>query len=113
MNARQEALAAQIDPLLASRNRALQASEEAADWNRMMQQPSQIELLQRLANLLPDDSRILNWRFHENELRVSVTTQRMDPRYFVQRLQGEGKFHNVRVERLPQGDGLQLAMSLR
>lgn len=113
LDARQEVLAVQVEPLLSARNRAQQASAEAAEWQRMMQQPSQVELLRRLANLLPNDSQVLKWRFHENELELLIATQRMDPRFFVQRFQDEGGFHDVRVEPSPHGDGLQLAMSLR
>ncbi|MBO3274594.1 hypothetical protein [Pseudomonas schmalbachii] len=113
LKSREAELGAQVEPLLAARNRALQASSEAASLQALRQaHSSQGELLRRLSALLPEDSQLLSWRYKANDLELLIDTQRVDPRFFVQRLQDEGKFHNVRVEPSPRGDGVQLTMSL-
>lgn len=102
-----------IEPLLEARTRTQQASAFSAQLHkRMDEQPSQIELLRKVAPLLPVDSRLLSWRLRDHELELQITTDNQDPRYFVQQLQEGGKFQNVRVEPAPAGNGLRLLMSL-
>lgn len=108
------ALSSRIEPLLDARNRAEQARSDAQLLSqRMRAAPSQIEMLRTLHGLLPDDSKLLNWRYRGNELELLIDTQNSDPRFFVQRLQRDGHFQNVRVEPSSRGDGLQLSMTLR
>lgn len=107
-------LVKQIETLLDARNRAQQANAEATLLHQRMQAaPAQIALLKQLHGLLPPDSRLLSWRFHGDELALQILTGNMDPRFFVQRLQDDGKFRNVRVEPSSRGEGLQLTMALR
>ncbi|WP_162140833.1 hypothetical protein [Pseudomonas sp. ATCC 13867] len=102
-----------IEPLLDARSRTQRAVAQSQELQRRMQAiPTQIELMKRVAELLPPDSRLTTWRFDGRELALLINTTNMDPRFFVQRLQDEGHFHDVRVEPSPRGDGLQLAMSL-
>ncbi len=109
----QVALALQVEPVLAARTRAMQAESEIQALLRLQDAPSQVELLRTVAGLLPEDSRLLSWRFRENALELLIQTSRADPRFFVQRLQEGGRFQDVRVEPSPRGDGLQLAMNIR
>ena len=107
-------LVKQIETLLDARNRAQQANAEATLlYQRMQAAPAQIALLKQLHGLLPSDSRLLSWRFRGDELALQISTGNMDPRFFVQRLQDDGKFRNVRVEPSSRGEGLQLTMALR
>lgn len=109
----QAALAQQVEPVLAARTRAMQAESEIQALLRLQDAPSQVELLRTVAGLLPEDSRLLSWRYRENTLELLIDTRRADPRFFVQRLQEGGRFQDVRVEPSPRADGLQLAMSIR
>jgi hypothetical protein len=107
-------LVQQIEPLLASRSRAQQASVLISQLQaRMQSQHLQIELLRKVSSLLPADTRLLGWRMRSDELELQIDTESRDPRLYVQRLQGDGHFQQVRVEPDPAGNGLRLQMSLR
>lgn len=114
LRAKHAQLIKEIEPLLDARSRAQQAVSQSLKIQQQIQAtPSQVELMNRVAGLLPQDSRLTTWRFDGRELALQISTTNMDPRFFVQRLQGEGQFHDVRVEPSSRDDGLQLVMSLR
>lgn len=114
LKAEHEQLMQRLDNLLTARTRAQQAHDAIEKLQQRLQaSPRQIELLRKIAGLLPPDSKLSHWRFAGNDLELLITTQNSDPRFFVKRLEEEGGFHNVKVEPSPRGDGLQLAMVLK
>jgi hypothetical protein len=108
-----DSLNTQVEPVLSARNMALRANQAATDLGRALRQPSQISMLEQVAALLPEDSRLLAWRYRGQELELEIGTSSADPRLYVSRFMEAGNFENVRVEPSPQGDGISLNLTLR
>lgn len=112
LQARYDGLILQVEPLINARNLALRANQSAIELGSYLRGPSQTELLEQVAGMLPEDSRLLAWRTRGSELEFQISTTNLDPRFYVTRFMEAGRFENVRVEPLPRAEGLSLSVTL-
>lgn len=113
IRAESQTLAAEIEPILSARGKAISATQKAAALQQIYtDKPRQMPMLNEVADLLPNDTQLEIWRFRDDQLELRIKTNRSDPRFFVQKFQDTGRFSNVKVEPMASGDGLLLHMTV-
>ena len=89
---------AKVEPILNQRRQALDQQQAIQALLNLNPYPEPLQLLQVVANKLPQQSHLLGFVYQPGKLSFSIYARKIDPRYYVNTFEKSAFFKNVTTE---------------
>jgi len=114
VQARIDALSTETTPILDARTQTLANKTTVERLMGLNRYPSQLELMAQVAEKLPrNGAKLVEWFYQSGELRFTVESAAIDPRFYVEAFQSVAIFHEVKSETNNQPNQIVMSMKLK
>jgi len=114
IQAKIDALSTQTTPILDARTQTLADKATAERLIGLNRYPSQLELIAQVAEKLPrNGAKLVEWFYQAGELRFTVESSAIDPRFYVEAFQSVTIFHDVKSETNNNPNQIVMSMKLK
>lgn len=114
MQARIDALSTETTPILDARTQTLAAKTKIEQLRVLNRYPSQLELMAQVAEKLPrNGAKLVEWFYQAGELRFTVESAAIDPRFYVEAFQSVPIFQDVKSETNNNPNQIVMSMKLK
>lgn len=109
-----DALSLETTPILDARTQTLAAKTKIEQLSALNRYPSQLELIAQVAEKLPrNGAKLVEWFYQAGELRFTVESAAIDPRFYVEAFQSVPIFHDVKSETNNNPNQIVMSMKLK
>ncbi|MEZ5671023.1 MAG: hypothetical protein R3E08_01025 [Thiotrichaceae bacterium] len=109
-----DALSTETTPILEARTQTLANKTIVERLIGLNRYPSQLELMAQVAEKLPrNGAKLIEWFYQAGELRFTVESASIDPRFYVEAFQSVAIFHEVKSETNNNPNQIVMSMKLK
>ena len=113
LHAQIEELNESITPILTARNQAISEKTLLEQLLALTPDPSQLELMTKIAEKLPrQNTKLIQWFYQTGELRFTIETQKLDHTFYVETFQALPLFREVKAETGREPNQIIISMRL-